>query len=176
MHNLCGSASAGLHAHRRSRSAHSGQDASAPLPGTKPLTIDEPLDEVMVAGISRFALRALKDSPRRQRRPVGTRLCECGRIHQERGRQTASGCDTIIGAVDRRETADGFELVAKFGGDGVVARSDGFGGLCRPLAGPARRHGRRAVASAARGRRSREWSHFQMPIGRRKCSREWRPE
>jgi hypothetical protein len=27
------------------------------LPGTKPLTIEQPLDEVMVAGISRFALR-----------------------------------------------------------------------------------------------------------------------
>ena len=40
-----------------------GQGTSEPLPGTKPLTIDKPLDEVMVAGISRFALRALQQSP-----------------------------------------------------------------------------------------------------------------
>ena len=40
-----------------------GQSSSATLPGTQLLTIDKPLDEVMVAGISRFALRALQQSP-----------------------------------------------------------------------------------------------------------------
>jgi hypothetical protein len=36
--------------------------AAQALPGTEPLTIAEPLDEVMVDGIDRFAMRALADS------------------------------------------------------------------------------------------------------------------
>jgi hypothetical protein len=43
-----------------------GQSATGPLPGTSPLTIDKPIDEVMVAGISRFALRALQQSPQQR--------------------------------------------------------------------------------------------------------------
>src|SRR5438552_1390319 len=38
------------------------QTFADPLPGTKPLAMDRPLDEVMVEGIDRFALRALADS------------------------------------------------------------------------------------------------------------------
>lgn len=35
---------------------------SKPFPGTRPLTITQPLDEVMIDGINRFALRALANS------------------------------------------------------------------------------------------------------------------
>ena len=37
-----------------------------PLPGTKRLTIEQPLDEVMVSGIDKFALRELDDAPNRR--------------------------------------------------------------------------------------------------------------
>lgn len=36
------------------------------IPGTKLLTIEEPLDEVMVAGIDRFAMKELAMSPARR--------------------------------------------------------------------------------------------------------------
>ncbi|MCI0333526.1 MAG: dienelactone hydrolase family protein [Planctomycetes bacterium] len=98
------------------------QDRLATLPGTQPLTINEPLDEVMVAGISRFALRALEDSPR---------------VREELWRLDSGNADDylksmearrarfriIIGAVDEREAAAGFEVVAKLGGEGRVAHS-----------------------------------------------------
>ena len=45
--------------------------SSATLPGTEPLTIDEPLDEVMVAGISRFALAGTCSSRRSSETPSG---------------------------------------------------------------------------------------------------------
>ena len=57
---------------------------------------------------------------------------------------------TIIGAVDRREAADGFELIAKFGHDGVVARSASFVVYAVRWPVLSWRHGGRAVASAAR--------------------------
>ncbi len=98
------------------------QDPSATLPGTQPLTINEPLDEVMVAGISRFALRALEDSHRARddlwRLESGNAEDYLKSIEARRARFR-----TIIGAVDEREAADGFEVVAKFGGDGRVAHS-----------------------------------------------------
>ncbi len=104
--------------------AHS-QSNSAPLRDTKLLTIDKPLDEVMVAEISRFALRALQQSPlqrdahwAREYRTTDTYL-KSVEHNRERFR-------TIIGAVDQREAAVGFELIAKVGQDGVVARSSNF--------------------------------------------------
>ena len=56
---------------------------SAPLPGTKPLTIDEPLDEVMVAGISRFALRALQQSPLQRDARWARDYSNCGCIREK---------------------------------------------------------------------------------------------
>src|SRR5262245_4814444 len=101
------------------------QSSSKTLPGTKPLTIGRPLDEVMVAGISRFALQAMQQSPLRRDARWSRDYASVGAYvksvdpNRERLR-------TIIGAVDQRETADGFELVAKLGHDGVVARSNNF--------------------------------------------------
>src|SRR5262249_32663380 len=44
----------------------SSSAAPAVITGTSALTIDEPLDEVMVAGIDRFALKELAASPARR--------------------------------------------------------------------------------------------------------------
>lgn len=101
------------------------QNSSAPLPDTKLLTIDEPLDELMVAGISRFALRALQQSPL-QRDALWARDYSSADAYAKSVEGNRERLRTIIGAVDRRETADGFELVAKFGGDGIVAHSSNF--------------------------------------------------
>lgn len=43
-----------------------GFAAEAVLAGTRPLTIDQPLDEIMVDGIDRFALREIAASPSRR--------------------------------------------------------------------------------------------------------------
>jgi dienelactone hydrolase len=98
-----------------------GEVASATLPGTEPLTIKEPLDEVMVAGISRYALHALEDSQRVRDAAWGR-----DKADPEADRKTLEGhrsrLRTIVGAVDERAAADGFEVMAKVGGDGVVAR------------------------------------------------------
>jgi cephalosporin-C deacetylase-like acetyl esterase len=98
-----------------------GQVASSSLPGTQSLTIGEPLDKVMVAGISRFAVSALEDSQHRRDAaweldaadlPKYKKAVEARRLKFR----------TIVGAVDDREPANGFDIVAKAGHDGVVAR------------------------------------------------------
>ena len=45
--------------------------ADAVLPGTNPLTIERPLDDVMVEGLDRFCRRELAASRETARRPVG---------------------------------------------------------------------------------------------------------
>lgn len=102
-----------------------GQDAADPLPDTKLLTITAPLDRVMVAGISRFALRTLQDS-RSQRDGRWSRDYANLRAYANSVEPNRERLRTIIGAVDKREPADGFELVAKVGHDGVVARCADF--------------------------------------------------
>ncbi len=96
-------------------------EAPAPLPGTQPLTISEPLDEVMVAGINRYAVQALEDS-QRLRDAAWERDKADAETFQKTIEAHRSHLRTIIGAVDERAAADGFEVVAKVGGDGVVAR------------------------------------------------------
>ena len=102
-----------------------GQGAKVPFPGTAPLTIDKPIDEMMVAGISRFALRAVQQSPlqrdARWARDYASADAYVNSVERNRARLRS-----IIGAVDRREAAGGFELIAKIGRDGVVARSSKF--------------------------------------------------
>jgi dienelactone hydrolase len=101
------------------------QSSSETLPGTKPLTIEQPLDEVMVAGISRFALQALQQSPLR-RDALWNRDYASVDAYEKSVEPNRERFRTIVGAVDQRETADGFELVAKLGHDGAVARSNSF--------------------------------------------------
>lgn len=102
-----------------------GADVLESLPGTAPLSIKEPLDEEMVSGISRFALRALQDS-RLQRDHKWARDFANPQAYAKSVEPNRQRFRTIIGAVDKREPADGFELVAKVGHDGVVARCADF--------------------------------------------------
>uniref|UniRef100_A0A7C2JZ78 Dienelactone hydrolase domain-containing protein n=1 Tax=Schlesneria paludicola TaxID=360056 RepID=A0A7C2JZ78_9PLAN len=78
------------------------------LPGTEPLTIAEPLDEVMVAGIDRFALRAIAQAARERagRWKRDTSSPEAYQMslepYRERFRQ-------ILGIVDPRIAGRGIE-------------------------------------------------------------------
>ena len=98
-----------------------------PLPGTKPLTIEQPLDEVMVAGISRYCLRAIDQSPE-TRRTRWKRHYSSEEAYDQSAAENRARLRTIIGAMDERETPHGFELIAKLepsdaAHDGMVARS-----------------------------------------------------
>jgi len=82
-----------------------------PFPGTKPLTLTKPLDEVMVAGIDRFALRALARSaaerPARWKRDFSDHQAYAKSIAANRSRFR-----TIIGAVDPRTKSARIHLIA----------------------------------------------------------------
>src|SRR5260370_19811514 len=72
-----------------------------PLPGTKPLVIDQPLDVIMVDGIDRFALRETALS-------VASRAALWNRDYSSREAYEKSAAPNrehlraILGAVDRR--------------------------------------------------------------------------
>jgi dienelactone hydrolase len=107
--------------------AHTGlaQASEEVLSGTQPLTITEPLDEIMVDGISRYALRAIAQSVE-QREKHWARDYSNPDAYAKSVEPNRQRFRTIIGAVDKRLPASGFEIVAKLGHDGVVARSDKF--------------------------------------------------
>lgn len=97
------------------------------LPGTSPLTIQEPLDEVMVAGLRRFCLRELAASRERRgarwHRDVSGAQAYAASVAGNRERFRAA-----IGAVDPRLTANpsnphGFELVSSLDRSSVAARN-----------------------------------------------------
>jgi dienelactone hydrolase len=92
------------------------------FPGTARLDIQEPLDEVMVAGIHRFALRELNAS-RSARDARWTRDYSSAEAYEKSVESNRSRFRTIIGAVDRREEPEGFEIIATLGQDGAVASS-----------------------------------------------------
>ena len=82
-----------------------------PFPGTKPLSLTKPLDVVMVAGIDRFALRALAGSA--AERPA--RWKQDFSDHQAYAKSVAANRSrfrTIIGAVDPRAGSPQIQLIA----------------------------------------------------------------
>lgn len=105
------------------------QDASPgagkPLPNTAELTITEPLDEYMVDGINRFALREIEES-------IGRRTdlwnADAGSI--EAWNESLSGrrerFRANIGAVDPRIRGNDFELQATTQHDSVVGRGTNY--------------------------------------------------
>jgi len=101
------------------------QSAPDQLPGTRQLTISEPLDEVMVAGINRFALRALQDSRAARSALWRGRLDEPG-DHEQRLAEMRARFATIIGAVDERVAAPEIELIATLEQDSVVGRGTNY--------------------------------------------------
>ena len=90
----------------------------AVLPNTKPLTISKPLDEVMVDGIDKFALRELAASPARRdklwNRDYGSRAAYAKSVAEHR-----QGLAKILGVVDAREKKPIFEIMAPAGTRGV---------------------------------------------------------
>ncbi len=103
----------------------SATEGSEPLPGTQPLSIDRPLDVIMVEGIDRFTLREIDQSRslreshwERDYAGVDAYVASI-RPNRERFRQ-------IIGAVDPRVKADGLELIATTTQDSLVAENELF--------------------------------------------------
>ena len=106
--------------------AASACGADAVLPGTSPLKLRRPADEVMVQGINRFCLRELGDSRTRRgplwRRDYSSLYAYTASIEPNRSRFRE-----IIGATDLRVTDDprrlSFELLATLNQSSIVARS-----------------------------------------------------
>ncbi|MFQ5730452.1 MAG: alpha/beta hydrolase family protein [Planctomycetaceae bacterium] len=97
------------------------------LTGTKPLTIKQPLDEVMVAGIRKFCLRELAKSPQRRRklwnRDFSSRKAYVAGIAENRER-----LKTYLGVVDPRVKNPRFEIRDgyNFGGGAGYSTTDKF--------------------------------------------------
>ncbi len=105
--------------------------AAEPLPGTKLLKIAEPLDEVMVSGIDRFALRELDDAPNRRgllwKRDYSSVPAYLKSVAPNRQRLR-----TIIGAVDQRMAGTGVNVVAPEGAlEGMKSTSQFAYGMAR---------------------------------------------
>ena len=88
-----------------------GQSWPSNLPHTAPLTVKEPLDEVMVAGMSRYALRKIEESPA-LRTARWNRNYDSVPAYLESVSPNRERLREIIGAVDQRVEATDFELVA----------------------------------------------------------------
>ncbi len=95
------------------------------LPGTQPLTLSAPLDEVMVDGIDRFALREIAASPER-REEHWKRDYSGEAAYLESVAENRATFRTIIGAVDERPQPQGIELIANTTDSAVVAETDTY--------------------------------------------------
>jgi cephalosporin-C deacetylase-like acetyl esterase len=82
----------------------------AVLPKTKPLTIKQPLDEVMVAGINRFAERELKLSVDR-RRKLWNRDYRNRKAYETSVAENRERLKTYLGVVDLRVKEPRFEIL-----------------------------------------------------------------
>ena len=85
------------------------QTAPSVLPGTEPLTLDRPLDEVMVEGIDRFCLREIA-AAREQRESKWKRDVSSPEAYQSSLEPYRKRFRTIIGAVDQRVDSIEFQL------------------------------------------------------------------
>jgi cephalosporin-C deacetylase-like acetyl esterase len=95
--------------------------AAEPLPGTKPLTIEQPLDVVMVDGIDRFALRELAASVQK-RESLWQRDYSTPAAYEQSVAANREHLRTILGAVDRRVPARAIDLVGTNIQPALVAR------------------------------------------------------
>lgn len=105
-----------------------GNAADKVLSGTNPLTVTQPLDEYMVAGIDRFCLRALAES-RKLREQTWAKLdASSPEAWQKSVAPKRELLREYIGAVDERLTVAspgkfGFELITTFSRESAIARS-----------------------------------------------------
>jgi cephalosporin-C deacetylase-like acetyl esterase len=95
--------------------------AADPLPGTRPLAIDQPLDVLMVDGIDRFALRELAAS-RPKRDFLWNRDYSSHRAYEQSIAANRDHLRTILGAVDPRVEAKSMELVGTNFQPALIAR------------------------------------------------------
>ena len=97
--------------------------AEDPLPGTEALTEARPLDEVMVAGIDRFALREIEEAARQ--REARWNLDYASRAAYEASLASyRQAFAERIGAVDPRVEPSGIELLAAVDRSSLVADND----------------------------------------------------
>src|SRR6476646_6388374 len=92
------------------------------LPGTVKLELTQPLDEVMVDGINRFALRALAESPN-NRGKFWHRDPQAYAASVEPNRQHLKA---ILGVVDDRVGGSGFELIASTKAGSELAKCESY--------------------------------------------------
>ncbi len=102
-----------------------GADESDHLPGTKTLTLSEPLDVVMVDGINRFALREIEESPRR-RDATWKRDYSSVEAYQKSVAANRERFLKNMGAVDARVPNAAIELISTTERDAKVAAGDGI--------------------------------------------------
>lgn len=98
--------------------------ADKTLPNTKPLTIEQPLDEAMVAGIDKFCLRELagsRDGRAKLARDLSSREAYNNSLAASRKKFAE-----YIGLVDQRVALSDFELIQTVQRDSVVGRSEKF--------------------------------------------------
>jgi dienelactone hydrolase len=100
---------------------------SAPdlLPKTAKLALDRPLDEVMVDGINRFALRALDESAK-NRPHFWKRDFTSAASYEASVAPNREHLRTIVGAVDHRIAGSAFELIATTAVSAELARTKSY--------------------------------------------------
>ncbi len=107
--------------------ANLAQVATTPvvLEGTKKLTLEKPLDEVMVAGIDEFALHEIAASSKR-RDAAWNRDFSSPEAYAESVKSNRERFRTYIGAVDPREAEIDIEIVSSLKHDGTIAETEQY--------------------------------------------------
>lgn len=94
---------------------------AGPLPGTKPLEMEQPLDVVMIDGIDRFALRETAASVA-NRQQLWKRDYSSPAAYEKSISLNRERLRTILGAVDPREKARAIDMIATSFQSALVAR------------------------------------------------------
>lgn len=116
----------GIHLALAHESHSQAAQTATTLPGSQPLRIEKPIDEVMLEGIRRFALRALMKSPDK-RGAYWNRDYRTPEAYSNSVKANRTRLLTLIGDVDERLSAEsGFQLCGCLGSDSVVAHADDF--------------------------------------------------
>src|SRR5262249_26266946 len=97
-----------------------------PLPGTKALTIDQPLDVVMVDGIDRFALREIAASVERRSAFWKQDFSSREAYESSVAAPNREHLRTILGVIDPRVEAKGIELIGSNFQSALVARGSNY--------------------------------------------------
>lgn len=99
--------------------------AAEPLPGTQSLTVQEPLDQYMINGINKFALREIEESVA-NREKLWKRDYSSPEAYEKSIAPNRERFREIIGAVDARIPAAGLELITTTNQASLVGRAEKF--------------------------------------------------